>query len=372
MVILAELAGANLLGTSTARSKVARMPSISIVRNANRRPADPKKRPLVLLLGNSHTYALPGLNPGDPLRPDSGGILIDELAARIGAEHGRRDPVFVAMTCPNFLPFEMLTRVGDLLVHGYQPRIVVLGLTWRNVARDSELRKDVADLYQDQAFVAAFEKLLSESGVDAPPDVMTAVDKAGEVGKKEHEKAGSISPAEQWNEKLTDLAEERVTLLGKSAELRGYIGRLLLTRVQSLSRDRDMAYVYDLVEGDYAFNRKCLETLLRLLKQQGAEVICYYAPQRSDQPLMMDPEQQLEFMTWLESLSGPLGITVFDARAVVPNEYWGWAGDQPDQSHFTEPGHQKLAEFIVSKAEEKHLWKALDQALPDATRPDQP
>ena len=43
--------------------------------------------PSVWLFGNSHTYALPGLKQGDPLRTDADGILIDELAARVAQNY---------------------------------------------------------------------------------------------------------------------------------------------------------------------------------------------------------------------------------------------------------------------------------------------
>jgi hypothetical protein len=51
---------------------------------------------------------------------------------------------------PNFLPFEMLIRMGQFLEHGHRPKIVILGLTWRNLARDSNLRAQVAEAFRDE------------------------------------------------------------------------------------------------------------------------------------------------------------------------------------------------------------------------------
>ena len=34
----------------------------------------------------------------------------------------------------------------------------------------------------------------------------------------------------------------------------------------------------------------------------------------------------------------------------MPNEYWGWVGESPDRSHFTEPGHQRLARFLLRRS----------------------
>src|SRR5688500_2249648 len=104
----------------------------------------------VLLIGNSHTYALPGMTRGEPLRPDSGSTLIDELAREVA----RREPSAVGvrfdrLAYPNFLPVEMLVRVAHLLDRGHRPSVVVLGLTWRNIARDTQTRHDVRRAYAD-------------------------------------------------------------------------------------------------------------------------------------------------------------------------------------------------------------------------------
>jgi hypothetical protein len=54
-----------------------------------------------------------------------------------------------------------------------------------------------------------------------------------------------------------------------------------------------------------------------------------------------------------------LGVRTIDARGVVPNEFWGWVGDSPDRSHFTEPGHQRLADFVYGQLEAHNTWQAL-------------
>ena len=54
-----------------------------------------------------------------------------------------------------------------------------------------------------------------------------------------------------------------------------------------------------------------------------------------------------------------LGIAVIDARGVVPNEFWGWVGESPDRSHFTEPGHQGLSQFLLDQAAKQPAWREL-------------
>ncbi|HEV3136776.1 MAG TPA: hypothetical protein VGZ26_02710, partial [Pirellulales bacterium] len=88
----------------------------------------PKTERSVWLLGNSHTYALPGTKQGDALRTDEPGILIDELAARLARGFPASHVNCYLLSYPNFLPFEMLTRVAHLLEQGHHPTIVILGL----------------------------------------------------------------------------------------------------------------------------------------------------------------------------------------------------------------------------------------------------
>jgi hypothetical protein len=148
--------------------------------------------------------------------------------------------------------------------------------------------------------------------------------------------------------------------MGKSADLRAQTFRKLTNRIQQMWADRQsVKYSYDLIEHDYTFNVKCLQALLRLLKHSGATVLCYYAPERTDLPLLTDPARQDEFIAAFNRDAQELGITVLDARGLVPNEYWGWVEGAPDRSHFTEPGHERLAELLMEEAEKRSAWKEL-------------
>ncbi|MBL8954857.1 MAG: hypothetical protein JNK82_29030, partial [Myxococcaceae bacterium] len=108
------------------------------------------------LIGNSHTYALPGLKRGETLRNDPGVTLIDQLATELERRDPRRSAAsFYRLADPNLLPTEMLVRAVWLLEQGHRPDVVVIGLTWRNVARDAALRHAVGRLCRDEAFVAS-------------------------------------------------------------------------------------------------------------------------------------------------------------------------------------------------------------------------
>ena len=73
----------------------------------------------------------------------------------------------------------------------------------------------------------------------------------------------------------------------------------------------------------------------------------------------MDPKRQNEFIAEFDDECRQDGITVLDARGLVPNEYWGWVGELPDRSHFTQPGHQRLADLLYGEAEKESAWKEL-------------
>lgn len=321
----------------------------------------PENKPSVWVIGNSHTYSLPGLKQGEPLRVDSAGILVDELAARYTQAHPNADANFYLLSYPNFLGFEMLTRVGDLLYHGYRPQIVFLGLTWRNIARDTQLRHQVYTAYRDAEFVDAFEAMLNDPKVHASDNILDQIAEQRRRVAHEAEAERMRSDSDHIDQQMTTWAADHLTLMGKSADLRAQIYRVLTERVQTVWDDRTtVKYTYDLVESDYAFNYKCLLATLRLLTSHGAKVVCYYAPERDDLPPLLDPVKQEEFFERFGKDAAELGVTVVDARRVVPNEYWGWVGDSPDRSHFTEPGHQRLSQFLLEAADRAGLTKELD------------
>src|SRR5207247_947692 len=80
---------------------------------------------------------------------------------------------------------------------------------------------------------------------------------------------------------------------------------------------------------------------------EGAAVVVYLAPERSDLPPLMAREPQRAFVERLRRFLDDNAAFLIDARDAVPAEYWGWEQDVPDRSHFTEPGHRLLARRLV-------------------------
>jgi len=364
VVLAAEWGSSRLISEPTAEvaPEIKRPENVTIVLKDPAKLPPATDEPSVWLFGNSHTYALPGLKQGDPLRTDADGILIDELAARVAQEYPNLRAGFYLLSYPNFLPFEILTRVGHLLDKGQRPTIVFLGLTWRNIARDSRLRHEIYQAYRDKAFVEDFETMLADPKIHADPEILEEV-RAQRIQVEHDEQLERLrSDSDRLDELLTAWVSERLTLMGKSADLRAHIYRTMTDRVQRMWDDRQtVKYSYDLVEHDYRFNVECLRAVVRLLRQQGATVFCYHAPERDDLPPLMDPERQNEFIDAFNHEAEQLGITVLDARRIVPNEYWGWVDESPDRSHFTEPGHQRLSQFLLEEAAKRSAWKELSR-----------
>lgn len=331
-------------------------------------PPDPGDRPLMLLIGNSHTYGLPGLERGQPLRPETTGTLIDELARRVEPSLSGPGAAYYRLSYPNFLPFEVLTSVSHLIYEGYRPRVVVMGWTWANISRQRNLRHDVAAVYHKGPYVAWLREQLAEQPAADTHDVLAAID--GEVRKaqREAEEDRMQSDADRLDGEITDWLGEYVTLIGRSAELRGRLYKNLVDRLQESLVHNIKNYQYGVVESDLDFNLKCMRLLLRLLAEHDVSVLVYYAPQRSDLPAFTDSRQESQVTGSLSDETRQLGFTVVDATPVVPNEYWGWADFYPDRAHFTEPGHRLLAQFLFDEGGRAKIWHALRREGHSAAR----
>lgn len=315
-----------------------------------------------LLIGNSHTYSLPGLERGYPLRPDPGATLVDKLAENIKEQNpqlvGRVN--YYRLSYPNFLPYEMLMRIGHLIYHQQTPKIVVIGLTWRNIARDRELRSEVFQVYEDKPYISSLKQILVETSKDTFREILETIESEERTALFEEEKERTRSYADRLDEKITDRAEKKITLLGSSADLRARIFREFNYKViGKLTRNADSTPQYDVIERDLEFNLNCLRLLTNLLHSRGAKMVFYYAPERTDLQSLIDKTQQEKVMGEFKKFAESQDAIVLDARNVVPNEYWGWDYDTPDRSHFTETGHKLLADFIVKETAKKNVWEAL-------------
>lgn len=307
---------------------------------------------LVLLLGNSHTYALPGLRRGQGLRPDPGATLVDELA-RAAGQHAQVPVTFERLAYPNFLPTEMLFRFAHLLQREHAPDVIVLGLTWRNVARDSRPRHEVRSLLRDRAFVSTLRRMLREARAPAP---LTAfVDEEVRRVAREMEEERQRSHADEIDAKLTEHLGESSSLFGGSASVRARIYRALSQGIgAAFVRESDGPNAA--VEDDIALNVAAARAIFALARARGIRVLVYQAPERSDLPPIVDVTRRDEVMGRLGRELRASGQQMIDAREVVPARYWGYEHETADRSHFTEPGHRLLADFIVRETAASGFW----------------
>lgn len=322
----------------------------------------PRKAPSksLWLIGNSHTYALPGLQKGEPLRNDPGVTLIDELATQLAAVDARRaNATYYRIANPNLLPFEMLTRVAHLVHRGFAADVLVLGLTWRNVARDSAPRHEISQLFGDAEFTGAFKKMLIE--VNAPPPLFASID--AEVRAMAHQAQAERmrSTADRLDERVTGVVGSGLALVGQSAGLRATVYRAFAYQLAAaMPGDGASQLNYDVVSEDLAINTAALEAMIRMLRARGTSVVVYLAPERTDLPPLMDPKQAEAFRQGFAQFLTSQGAALVDARDAVPNELWGWEQTTPDRSHFTEPGHQKLAHRVIESADRAGSFATLE------------
>ena len=155
-----------------------------------------RKTPTLLLVGNSHTYALPGLHRGDSFLRDrswaSRPVLIDDISAELGCRQPDSTTTCYALAYPNFLPYEMLTTAWlTPITMGSVRMSSCSGLTWRNIARDSQLCPEAAHHKEEPDFAAAFAKMLTKPGVDADKQVLDAIAADVRWGAAEIEKGAT-------------------------------------------------------------------------------------------------------------------------------------------------------------------------------------
>jgi hypothetical protein len=342
---------------------------IAVPKSPTRLPPRAKGRSL-FLLGNSHTYALPGVKKGDPLRDDPGVTLIDQLASQIEDQRmtwsslhpgGRSPATYYRLSYPNFLPFEMLTHLGYLLSKGYEPSVAIIGFTFRNVARDTALRHDIHRAYADQEFASALKHALSSAEIGADARILESIDAEVRRAAFEDRADAARSDADRADERVMEKVGEHVVLIGESAGFRVRLFRLFAYQLDALLQGRSTKPDYEVIDNDLAFNVACERALLRLLKSKGVAVVYYLTPERTDLPPLISPEREQaetqKFAEWARSE----GAVVIDARHIVPNQYWGYEHDTPDRSHFLEPGHALLAELLAHDADAQAAYAKLDE-----------
>jgi hypothetical protein len=305
-------------------------------------------RPLVLLIGNSHTYVLPSLKPGEAMTVGGTGTLPDELAKRL--DRGGEGPRVGLLAYPNFLPWEMFVRCVQLDLYGYRPGVVILGLTTRNLARDTALREEVREAFRDPSLADAVVAAAEATSADAAPLRSQVAEQMRRI-RREAEAERLKSDADRVDERLFDAARSRLALLRDADEVRRRIYRLLYDKVQRRWEERSaIDFTLSAVDADLRFNRNALQGLLEWYARRGTEVVVYLAPERTDRPPFWNPAEQAEFLDGFRSWATEKGITIVDARGVVPNEWWGFDLETPDRSHFALPGHRALADFLIERA----------------------
>jgi hypothetical protein len=324
-------------------------------------PGPVQPDPVVLLMGNSHTYAVPGMDPSASMQVDQEDIFIKGVEERFRQEPSHRKVQFHLIARPNFLPLEMLIRAERMYLDGEAPRVVILGLTWRNIARDSQVRSELQSLFRDPTFAEQVEESLHSLPNLASQDILAALDSEQRRARVKEERDRQKSDCDRFDEVLYDRIGPHLPLLGRGTDVRTQLYRLMFGLQDSWARRERSKYAYDLIETDYALNRDCLWALLELFHQHGAQVVCYLAPERHDLQPLVDPAQEVPFDEMLRAHLAAIDGLLLDARQIVPDEWWGWENGTPDRSHFSTSGHALMAEFLFRELSQRGVWRRFNE-----------
>lgn len=346
----------------------AHKPNIVILPNQpSALPAPTEGPPMVLLVGNSHTYALPGLHRGDELRPDVGVTLVDELANRVDPMIAPGTVRYYRLAYPNFVPLEIITRVGQMLAAGYKPTVFVYGWSWANLGRAENVRPQVRSTYEIPGFADQLIRMLSAPEVHADPAVIDAIRAQNRLAQADLSERQARPIADTFDDELSEVARSSIPLFSRSADVRTRFMRNVVIPIQDIRlREQENGggrFLYDSIDIEREFNMKCLYALLRMLHSQGVFVYTYATPERGDLSPFMDPTHEDETLDAYRAEASRLGYVTVDARRVVVGaDVWGWVGQAPDRSHFAEPGHRVLAEFIAQQGVQAGVWDRLRPA----------
>lgn len=315
----------------------------------------------VWLLGNSHTYALPGRRRGDPLLDDPGVTLIDRVAAETAAvTPAGRDARYLRLSYPNFLPVEMLIRVAHALEHGPAPRVVIVGVSYRNVAKDTAVREEIRSTLRDAVFARRMRSILVQPSVGASPALLALIDSETLRAQHQSEADGARAHADAWDEDIMEFLRLHLRLVGRNTQLRGYVRRRISYAIDSLAEQTGNTVRREpIVEADRAVNLSALHALVRILRARGTEVLAYGVPQRTDAEPIVDTSEEAATFERLRADFEEVGGHYVDMSGVVPNRYWGWEGDTVDRSHFAQEGHALLGRALVREAMRLDMWSAL-------------
>ncbi|MBX7165602.1 MAG: hypothetical protein K1X74_04575 [Pirellulales bacterium] len=332
---------------------------VDVGRDAKTIPPAISDRPTVLLLGNSQMYSLAGRHRGEPLRNETTSTLFDQFVQRVDGYLGSHLVTYYRLAYPNQLPFEYLTTYCDLLSRGYRPNVVVMAWNWPNIARERDLRHSIHLYYKRPEYISWLVGHLENLDTPGSKHVLAAVQAEIRKARIEIEKQDAMSDADKLDHEAVDWLAEHTTLVGQSSEIRSRIYRSVVNGFQERVVQNVEGYQRGVIEADLEFNQHCLSALLALMSQYRAKVLIYEEPVRGDMASFVETSRHYEVLSRLVSVARGYGFDFVDAREVVPNEYWGWAGNYPDRGHFTETGHELLAEFLFQTGKQCGLWDHL-------------
>jgi hypothetical protein len=311
--------------------------------------------PSLLLLGSSQLGTVTSATRGGQVTWEHPRTTIDLLATRSQLPRA----CFVRVALGAILPAEMATFAAYQVTTVAAPKLVILELHWESLAHDNSFREAPRHLLANRRFREAFFRDLEAAA--APPAFVAALrSRAREVDAVE--KATADKPlGARLDEPLLSRASELFPWFA-SIRTQTAIFRLVMLPIMGLMTQGSTTNVHPVVPTHLQMNLDAARGLAAYLKHKNVPFLVYFGPRRHDLPPMTALRGEAEAIAGLQRDFERLGATVLDFREAIPDDQFGWVGDNPDRMHFGLAGHQTIAERLLREGRAAGLFAGLEAA----------
>jgi hypothetical protein len=240
--------------------------------------------------------------------------------------------------------------------HG-PPKAAIVGLIWDSLASDYYFRASCKQLLEDADF--STELLLDVEKLGGGGVLANALAAQIRAAASDHDQKKSLPIGERLDSAVTEWVAPRVPLLA-NLSLQAALRHDTFERLMRFLSHGGATNVREVTRAKLDFNLQAMLLMADYLRSKGITLLTYRVPERTD---VLGVTSRTEEEAVMGALSRDLearGAVVLDLRHVVPNEFWGWAGDSPDRAHFMPPGHRLLAEALLREGRARGAFRELE------------
>lgn len=313
---------------------------------------DPKC-PTVLLLGSSQSGSVTSLSQGGQVTWDLGGTTIDELA--LLSNHPKA--CFVRIVMGAILPAEMAVFAGTQVEAVAPPKLVIMELHWESLAHDITFREAPRRLLANRSFRTRFLDDMRASG--APSSVVSAFERWGHDADAETAAENARPVGLRLDDLIFPVLRKRVPWFA-NLDTQVSVQRFLVLPLLGMLTHGHTSNQHEIVAPHLAFNLDAVRAVASYLKLKHVPLLVFRGPRRHHILPMTDLTGEAATMASLERELQSLGAFVLDLSDAVPDEMFGWAGENADRMHFSLPAHHIVADTLIREGRALGAFAALD------------